>query len=164
MNYYSADYLIPITSEPIREGVIAMNESGVVEKIGPKSDFPSVDIQQFKGILMPGMVNTHCHMELSHMKGLCATGTKLIPFIKSVVQLREFQEEVIKAHIKQEDENMWRAGIQAVGDISNKLDTAEQKAISPISYYTFVEMFDMMQPSMTTSTIEKIQSSICWSG
>ena len=158
MKYFSADYLIPITSPPIKDGVIVLDDSGKIERIGNRDDFPSVDIQYSKGVLMPGMVNAHCHLELSHMKGLCATGTKLIPFIKSVVQLREVDEEVILAHIKQEDENMWQAGIQAVGDISNKLDTAKQKASSPIRYYTFVEMFDMMQPSMTASTVDNYRA------
>jgi len=138
LRYLSADYLIPITSEPIKEGVIVLDENNTITKIGTRNDFASADIEIFKGILMPGFINTHCHLELSHMKGLCPTGTKLIPFITRVVKLREFEKEVILEAIKLQDEKMWAAGIQAVGDISNKADTAEQKINSPISYYTFV--------------------------
>ena len=154
MRYYSADYILPISTPPIEEGVVVVDNQGVIQQIGTRNDFPSADMEMYNGILIPGLINTHCHLELSHMKGLCPTGTKLIPFISRVVQLREFAEEVILDHIAKEDKNMWEAGIQAVGDISNKADTASQKATSKISYYTFIEMFDMMQPTMTDGTIE----------
>ena len=154
MKYYSADYILPISSEAIANGVVVMDDLGVIQDIKTKDQLPFADIQHYTGVLMPGLINTHCHLELSHMKGLCPTGTKLIPFIQTVVQQRAFEEEIILEHIAKEDSNMWESGIQAVGDISNKTDTAAQKSKSPISYYTFVEMFDMMQPAMTAATIE----------
>ena len=153
MRYITADYILPITDQSFKEGVIAVNDKGEIQKIGTRKDFPSVDIETHRGVLMPGFINTHCHLELSHMQGLCPTGTKLIPFISTVVKLREFEMDVILEHIQLQDSAMWEAGIQAIGDISNKSDTAHQKIKSPISYYTFVELFDMMQPTMTESTI-----------
>ena len=158
MKYYSADYIIPITSDPIKNGVIVVDEEGKIDAVGTKENYPSVDIQYFKGILMPGMINTHCHLELSHMKGMCPTGTTLIPFITNVVKLRDFDPAIIQDKIAVEDSNMWQSGIQAVGDISNKVDTAAQKKVSPISYYTFVEMFDFMQAAATESTIEQYRN------
>jgi len=158
MKYYSADYILPITSAPIKNGVIVVDEEGQIEALGTKEDYPSVDIQSFKGILMPGMINAHCHLELSHMKGMCPTGTTLIPFITNVVKLRDFDPAIIQDKIAVEDSNMWQSGIQAVGDISNKVDTAAQKKVSPISYYTFVEMFDFMQAAATESTIEQYRN------
>ena len=154
MKYYSADYILPIVSEPIANGVIILDDNGLIQDIKTRDELPSADVEHFTGVIMPGMVNTHCHLELSHMKGICPTGTKLIPFIQTVVQQREFEEEIILEHIEKQDRYMWETGIQAVGDISNKADTAVQKSRSPISYYTFVEMFDMMQPFMTEETIE----------
>lgn len=153
MRYLTADYILPVSSKPIPEGVVAVDESGVIQKIGTRKDFSSVDLEQHWGVLLPGFINTHCHLELSHMQGLCPTGTGLIPFISTVVKLREFEMEVILEHIRKQDKAMWDAGIQAVGDISNKSDTAATKLDSPISYYTFVELFDMMQPAITEATI-----------
>ncbi len=158
MKYYSADYILPISSDAIANGVVLMDDKGVIQDIKTKAQLPSADIQHYEGVLMPGMINTHCHLELSHMKGICPTGTKLIPFIQTVVQQRAFEEEIIQEHIAKEDNNMWESGIQAVGDISNKTDTASQKSKSLISYYTFVEMFDMMQPTMTAATIENYRA------
>jgi cytosine/adenosine deaminase-related metal-dependent hydrolase len=158
MKYFSADYILPISQAPIKKGVIAVDDDHRITAIGKEDEFSSVDIQAYKGVLMPGMINTHCHLELSHMKGMCPTGTTLIPFITNVVKLRDFEQEIIQAKIEEEDANMWKSGIQAVGDISNKVDTAAQKKVSPISYYTFVEMFDFMQAPATESTIEQYRN------
>ena len=153
MRYFTADYILPVSGQPIKEGVVAIDADGVIQQLGTRKDFTSSDLETYKGVLMPGFINTHCHLELSHMQGLCPTGTKLIPFISTVVKLREFEMDIILEHIQRQDKAMWEAGIQAVGDISNKSDTAACKSASPISYYTFVELFDMMQPTMTESTI-----------
>lgn len=158
MRYLTADYVLPIAHDPIKEGVVVVNDEGEILEIGDRVVFQSVDLEFFDGVLLPGFINTHCHLELSHMKGLCPTGTKLIPFISSVLKLREFDHEIIQEHIAKEDANMWQSGIQAVGDISNKVDTAVQKENSPISYYTFVEIFDMMQPALTKGTIENYRT------
>jgi len=158
MRYLTADCILPISSPPIPDGVVVLDKEGVIQKVGRKNDFSSVDLEYYKGVLVPGFINTHCHLELSHMQGVCPTGTRLIQFITNVVKLREYDKEVILHHIKEKDENMWAAGIQAVGDISNKLDTAAQKERSPISYYTFVECFDLMQAFMTQETVENYRA------
>ena len=123
MRYISADYIVPVSSDIINNGVVQVDEIGTIVKIGPKADFPSVDIEHFSGIVLPGFINTHCHLELSHMKGLCKTGTTLIPFITDVVKFRDFEEEIVLAKIKEEDENMY-AAIDALVD---KLDRQVKK-------------------------------------
>ena len=152
MRYISADFVFPINGEMIPNGVVVINGE-TIEKVTTKSELGAVDIEHFKGIILPGFINTHCHLELSHMKGLTQTGTKLIPFISNVVKLRNFDDAIIQAGIKKWDEAMYASGIQAVGDISNKIDTAAQKKISPIRYYTFVEMFDFMQAPLFEPTV-----------
>ncbi|MBK8517776.1 MAG: amidohydrolase family protein [Saprospiraceae bacterium] len=102
---------------------------------------------------MPGFINTHCHLELSHMKGMVNSGTGLLPFLNRVVSFRDIDPDIIAQAIIDGDEEMYENGIVAVGDISNKTDTAEVKSTSKVDYYTFVEMFDFLQPSMTENTI-----------
>ena len=153
MKFYSADYILPITSKPIEQGIIAIDDNNVIQKIGSFEEFPAIDIHKFDGVLLPGFVNAHCHLELSHMKGKTKTGTTLIPFISDVVKFRDFDKAIIEAAIEQQDKEMYESGIQAVGDISNKVDTAMVKRKSPVAYYTFVEMFDFMQEKLTAPTI-----------
>lgn len=155
MRYITANYLFPVSSDPIKKGVIAIDQTGKITAIGSREDFKDKTLEVYEGILIPGFINTHCHLELSHMKGKVNTGTGLVPFISSVVSFRATEEEKIKAAIRIGDESMIQAGIVAVGDISNKADTAEQKSKSPIRYYTFVEMFDFMNNDMADATLQQ---------
>lgn len=155
MQKFTADILYPVSSDPIVDGVIICDDNGIIEAIGNRAELSVDGAKHFKGALIPGFVNTHCHLELSHMKGLVDTGTGLLPFISSVVKFRDFPEEQIMEAIAQADLEMWSGGIMAVGDISNKLDTASVKEASKMDYYTFVEMFEFMQESLLQPTIEQ---------
>lgn len=135
--------------------VIVADDKGVILKIDHVHEHDSASLRKLPGILCPGFINTHCHLELSHMKGRVDTGTSLLPFLKNVVRFRDIQQEVINKAIKEAHDDMWRSGIVAVGDISNKADTAEVKASGDMNYYTFVEMFDFLQHTMTENTIKQ---------
>lgn len=143
----------------LTHGVVVVTDSnGLVLSMDSVSDHDEASLRKIEGILSPGFVNTHCHLELSHMKGKVDTGTTLLPFLKSVVRFRDIQQEVIDLAIKEAHDYMWRSGIVAVGDISNKADTASVKASGMMDYYTFVEMFDFMQDHMTEGTIQQYKA------
>ncbi|MEL7122138.1 MAG: amidohydrolase family protein [Bacteroidota bacterium] len=158
MKKISADYIFPIDQEPIKEGVIVVNDEGIIERLDSRSSFDPTEIEIHSGVIVPGFVNTHCHLELSHMKSKVNTGTGLIPFIQSVVAYRDFPMEEILDAINKGDEEMRAEGIVAVGDISNKLDTRDQKEKSSIKYYTFVEMFDFLQNDQAESHYNNFKS------
>lgn len=149
MRKFSADIIFPVASEPIKEGVIITDENGKILQIDRRDAHDTGGVEIRKGVIVPGFVNTHCHLELSHMKGKADTGTGLLPFLQTVVNFRDIPMEEILDAIARADQEMYNNGIVAVGDISNKLDTAAQKDKSKIRYYTFVEMFDFMQDSWT---------------
>ena len=101
------------------------------------------DVQQMEGILSPGFVNAHCHLELSHMKGMIPAHTGLQEFVKQIVALRQVDPENIQEAIVNAEAEMMANGIVAVGDISNTLDTLKQKAKHNLAYYSFVELYDL---------------------
>ena len=157
MHKFTADFIHTLTSEPLTDHVIVTDDVGRVVDISSSANHDMGNVRKLEGIICPGFINTHCHLELSHMKGLVNTGTGLLPFIESVVKYRDFPEELILQAIADGDQEMRQDGIVAVGDISNKLDTADIKSKSDIKYYTFVEMFDFLQSSMTEGTIAQYQ-------
>lgn len=134
---------------------VLIHDRGIVLDVGDRFDFDDNELHFYKGIVCPGFINSHCHLELSHMKGMADSGTGLLSFLKKVVGFRDIEQEFITDAISRADGEMYENGIVAVGDISNKLDTAECKRNSHIAYHTFVEMFDFMQESMTQKTIEQ---------
>lgn len=155
MKKFTADYLYPV-SEPRREAaVIVTDEDGTILSIDALANHDPASVASFRGAIVPGFVNTHCHLELSHMRGKVDTGTGLLPFLRSVVKFRNMAQEEIDAAIRAADREMYEAGIVAVGDISNKLDTAEVKNESKLRYYTFVEMFDFLQEAGAEETFAR---------
>jgi cytosine/adenosine deaminase-related metal-dependent hydrolase len=150
----TADKVYPVSSAPIEHGVVVVDEQGEIVRIGTASEFDPSELERYEGILIPGLINTHCHLELSHMKGKIPTGTGLLTFIGNVVRQRGASEEEIQDRIAEGDRYMQEHGIVAVGDISNKSDTFRVKQQSPIRYYTFVENFDFMQEDRTQATFD----------
>lgn len=93
-----------------------------------------------EGILTPGFVNAHCHLELSHMKGVVPEKTGLIPFLKSIpTQRNNFTDEQKKAARHQAYEELVNNGVIAVGDIANSIDTLDIRELDQLHMHTFVE-------------------------
>ncbi len=122
--------------------VLITTKDGAIEAIVGIEDAGD-DIQSFDGIITPGFVNAHCHLELSHMKNMIPAHTGLQEFVKQIVSLRQIEKDVIAAAIEKAEAEMLANGIVAVGDISNTLDTLAQKAKHNLAYYTFVELYDL---------------------
>ncbi|MFB0925627.1 MAG: hypothetical protein QMB65_10160, partial [Vicingaceae bacterium] len=91
MKKISADYIYPGNSDPIKNGVVVYAADGVIESIlNPEFDEINWnEVAVFKGVICPGFVNTHCHLELSYLKGKIAEGTELPGFVKNIISLRD---------------------------------------------------------------------------
>jgi cytosine/adenosine deaminase-related metal-dependent hydrolase len=98
------------------------------------------DIQKYSGILTPGLINCHCHLELSHLKNVVPPHTGLIDFLCSVVTKRGVDPGIIQQEIIKAEKEMYDNGIVAVGDIGNTADTVEVKNKSKIWWQNFVEV------------------------
>jgi cytosine/adenosine deaminase-related metal-dependent hydrolase len=119
--------------------VLITDEEGIIENIVP-IDEAGDDIQQFNGILSPGFINCHCHLELSHLKDVIPPHTGLIEFLCAVVTKRDFAPDIIQQKITDAEEEMFNNGIVAVGDIGNTADTAIVKNKSNIRWHNFTEV------------------------
>src|SRR6266498_360081 len=125
--------------------VLITNEEGVVQDIVFFFQAGD-DIQYFHGILTPGFINCHCHLELSHMKGLIPEKIGLIDFVFKVVTERHFDEEEILEAIADAEDEMLENGIVAAGDICNNTLTLSQKLKGRLAYYNFIEVSGWLPP------------------
>ena len=146
-----ADLVYPVSGPAIPNGIVVIDDEGLILDIGPASKFTNENIERFSGALCPGFINTHCHLELSHMKGKIDTGTGLIKFIGSVVANRAASEAEIQGAIVKAENEMFQNGIVAVGDICNTRDTFKVKSQSKIRFYSFIEMFDLLMEDKAES-------------
>ena len=141
--YISADYVVPVSSEPIKNGVVVLGARNEIIELLHEREVPvHISLEKYEGILVPGFINCHCHLELSHMKNNIPAKTGLIEFLKQVSRRPPAELGEIKKAIEEADEEMHQAGIVAVGDISNSDHTKEKKLTSSIYYHTFSEIFN----------------------
>lgn len=142
MRYIQANLIYTLSGQPVENGIIAVNLSGeIVQVYTDKNLIKKSVIEKYDGAICPGFINTHCHLELSHMQGKIPEKTTLPGFITSLQSQRKASHEEIQAAIAKADEEMWINGIVAVGDICNSADTIPQKRNSKIFYHSFIELF-----------------------
>ncbi len=120
------------------KSIVITDENGLIIDIQTANNGLD-DLQVFEGILTPGFINCHCHIELSHLKGLLPVHTGLIEFLQRVSTGRYYPAEQIDAAARQAMQEMYSNGIVAVGDISNTTDSIPAKLTSPIQCYNFIE-------------------------
>ena len=133
--------------------VVVTTKDGTIVDIIHASE-AGADIQELDGLLCPGLINAHCHLELSHLKGAIPTETGLSEFVKQIVPKRAAPQEVIEAAIEAAEIEMYNNGIVAVGDICNTADTIATKTKGKIAYYNFVEIYGL-DPLLATQKMNE---------
>ncbi|TDW99470.1 amidohydrolase family protein [Dinghuibacter silviterrae] len=133
--------------EQIQTGLVLVGTGdGEITALVPLEE-AGEDVQRLPGILSPGFVNTHCHLELSHMAGVIPEGTGMVDFLLQVMGRRgDGALDPLEA-ARQADRRMYDEGIVAVGDISNNISTLPLKAGSSLYYHTFVEVMGFLPAS-----------------
>ena len=142
MRFLTADYLYPLHVSPLKEGVLQISDQGQIIAIYPDRNIvPRDKLEFFEGVLCPGFVNAHCHLELSHLFRAIDQGKGLLNFISAVKKRNNFDQENILASIESAEQQMIKNGIVGVGDICNTGDTIFQKKLRNLQYYNFIEVF-----------------------
>jgi cytosine/adenosine deaminase-related metal-dependent hydrolase len=66
---YHARYVLPITSAPIERGTVTVDGERIAY-VGARAHAPAGDdVDLGDVLLLPGLVNAHCHLELTAMRG-----------------------------------------------------------------------------------------------
>lgn len=124
--------------------VLVLDDSDLLQDIVHENDVEQGNIERFEGIVTPGFVNVHCHLELSHLKNRIPQHTGLPGFAKQViVQRGNFSPEDMAERMQAADLEMLQNGIVAVGDISNGDSSFATKANSRLFYHTFIELIGL---------------------
>lgn len=132
--------------------LITASNGSIIEIVSRESAGEGIEI--FNGILCPGFVNCHCHLELSHMKGRVPEKTGLVDFVYAVVVERHFSEPEILAAIETAEAEMLANGIVAVGDVCNNPLTLPQKKKQNLRYYNFIEASGWL-PGLSEARFER---------
>ena len=101
-------------------------------------------VEFHNGILLPDLVDAHCHLELSCMYGKLSQGEGFAGFARSLGNVRNSvsEDDRLKAAAAA-DRSLWLQGAGFVGDISNGSSSFEIKRGSHVHYTTFIELFGL---------------------
>ncbi len=157
MKYLSAPIIFPISAPPAYNSVLAVTDKGIIDRIYPinKLEKPIGEIIHYDGVLCPGFINTHCHLELSWTQGLIAEGCGLDAFVRQLENNRKsVSERKVRDAIEQAASQMLQSGIVATADIANGNQTLDFKRNTKQYFHTFVEVFGS-DPSFATAIFEK---------
>lgn len=157
MKRFSAQYTITNSSPLLKRAVICTEDDGTIISVedtaGELKESHSTEF--YNGIIIPGFVNCHCHLELSHMKGAVSRGGGLGAFIEQIRSSRETKvEEIIKAAYSA-DNDMYNEGISLCADISNTSISFPLKKESNISYINLLEVFGI-DPAKAFRRVEEL--------
>ncbi|MFO7851334.1 MAG: amidohydrolase family protein [Bacteroidota bacterium] len=143
MRRLSAQYIITATGEVLKRGIITTGERGYISDILDTGGSPPElsKTEFYNGIIVPGFVNCHCHLELSGMHKKLEAGTGLGAFIRNVRETRPQESPETQKFIARADTMMYRSGISACGDICNSNTSFRIKEESPVKYINFLEVF-----------------------
>ena len=156
MNRIAAEYVFTLNEDkPIRNGFVEFDSDGTVTSVGECPD-PGRENAFVKGAVVPGFVNTHCHLELSYLWKSFRKGTGMAGFIDQINEMRDNKSLDEKLHdISHWMKVMWDRGVSAMADISNCADTFAIKKASPMYTRTFLEVFGT-EPQDCASVMENV--------
>jgi cytosine/adenosine deaminase-related metal-dependent hydrolase len=143
MKRFSAQYIFTNTGPSLKRGIICTNDEGIILSVEDTGGLPveRESVEFYNGIIIPGFVNSHCHLELSHLRGVTGKGRGLGNFIEQVRSRRDSASDDIISHIQNADDEMFREGIVLCADICNTGLSFGTKAVSRIKYINLLEVF-----------------------
>jgi cytosine/adenosine deaminase-related metal-dependent hydrolase len=143
---FHAEHVLPGDAAPIADGAVVVGSAGDVLDVGPAAEVlprhAGAEVVHVCGVLMPGLVNAHTHIELSAMRGRVAGGRGFVGWVDSLVSQRhelspEEESEAIDAAV----DELARTGTVAVGEVTNSLAAVRPLARRGIAGCVFHEVF-----------------------
>lgn len=157
MKSFKADYVFPVYADPIKNGIVTVDDFGKIISVTDSNTYSETNnlpAEQLSGIICPGFINTHCHLELSHLKDKIKPDKGLVSFITDVQKFRNTENSLMLEAAIKADNEMYQNGIVAVGDIVNTNLSKSIKANSKLYYHSFVESFGFL-PNTANEVFEK---------
>ena len=132
--------------------VVEVDNHGTITDITRHDTIDNLaSVEFYPGILIPGMVNAHSHLELAYLRGAIAEGTGFAGFAREIGRVRGNYTNKERLHAASvADSEMWHEGVEAVLDIANDDLIMPIKEGSNIEYHTLFEVFGLTAQSCDT--------------
>ncbi len=148
MRLLHADHVVPGDVPPIADGAVVVDARGVVVDVGRAVDLlprhAGLAVERFHGVISPGLVNAHTHVELSSMRGKVPGGSGFVPWVDRMITLRsEVLPDEDADGIEAGVDELVRSATVAIGDVTNSLAAVGTLARRGIGGSVFHEVFGL---------------------
>ena len=121
-----ADHLLRGDEAPVRDGALVLDSDARVVEVGPAVDVvprhAGATVERVRGVVFPGLVNAHTHLELSALRGQVPGGHGFVAWVERLIGARtELLDEDTEAAIAAGVDALLAAGTVAVGEVTNGL-------------------------------------------
>ena len=161
---YHAAWILPITSNPIRNGWVDVEEGRIRAVGGPgqrdSALAPKREVHLLTRAILPGLVNAHTHLELSDLSG-CVPPATAMPIWAQALMAAAAKRPPDRCAIRAAAEEARQAGTALVGDISNTLASVEPLAETEMAAVVFFELLGFDQQNGTgavTRAVRELES------
>lgn len=147
---HRAAWVLPIAGPPLRDGWVSV-ERGRIAAVGggPPPRGSIVAGGSYDRAILPGLVNAHCHLELSWLRGLVPPCEAMPAWVGRMMSLRRSREPSAAAHGAAADQpdpiadaiaEAGNSGTALVGDITNSLAACAPLRRSGLAAMVFLEL------------------------
>jgi aminodeoxyfutalosine deaminase len=158
MKRITAQYVFTNNGEPLKRAVITTEDDGTIISVedtgGELTETQNTEF--YNGVIIPGFVNCHCHLELSHMKGSITGGNGLSAFIAGIRSTRDDNKEKKISSAISADNRMYNEGVVLCADVCNTSDSFSIKKKSLIKYVNLLEVFGL-DPEKAARRMDEIK-------
>ena len=141
MIVYRASWILSVVGDPIADGWVAI-EHGRIAGVGAGDAPGAIDLGRV--VILPALVNTHTHLELSHLRGLVPPADRFLDWIGQVIaarrRLSDPEDAIILQSARAAIEEAHASGTGLVGDVSNTLVTVPILREASVSACVFYEL------------------------
>jgi cytosine/adenosine deaminase-related metal-dependent hydrolase len=145
MNRRIASHYALVGGELRRNIVVEVDSARRITSVEQTESLDNMaSVEFYPGILIPGMVNLHCHLELSYLRGAIEEHSGFAGFARAIGMVRNNYTQQQQLHAASvADSEMWEEGVEAVLDIANNDLVMPIKERSKIRYRTLFELFGL---------------------
>lgn len=147
-----AAHVLPITSAPIADGWVDLVD-GCVAAVGRRQEqgAPAPDriLDLGSVAVLPGLVNAHTHLELSHLRGRVPPSPDFMSWVTTLLRVRAAAGEPDPEAMDEAIREAHATGTAALGDIGNTTASVEPLRRSPIDAWHFHELLGFREGTST---------------
>ncbi|MGH3328858.1 MAG: amidohydrolase family protein [Streptomycetales bacterium] len=141
---YAAPLVLPICAAPIRDGAVAA-VGGRVSAVGPRAevlrDHPGAALTTWPGVLTPGLVNAHAHLQYSDFAALATSGLPFPDWIRQLTRRRAgFTHAMWQESTRRGLAALLRTGTTAVADVVTDVAALTAAADSGLAGVSYLEV------------------------